>query len=136
MMMVLLALAMQVVMVIEKMVDREAAKLTDKITKGAKCILHSLAPCNEEATNKNCAASHFRPKRPPRVPLASVLPRISSKLVSTCPPSSPSSLLVSTCPPRMMLLFLELLPKFSCDTLNEPTLKNILIPPPKAYIFE
>ena len=39
MMMVLLALAMQVVMVIEKMVDREAAKLTDKITKRAKTYI-------------------------------------------------------------------------------------------------
>ena len=42
MMMVLLALAMQVVMFIEKMVDREAAKLTDKITKRAKTYITSF----------------------------------------------------------------------------------------------
>ena len=38
MMTVLLALAMQVVMVIEKMVDREAAKVADQITRGPKRI--------------------------------------------------------------------------------------------------
>ena len=77
------------------------------------CDITLVTTREKESTNENCPPVLLRPKRAPRIPLTSVLPRLKVKYW------------VITWPPKITFLFLDTFFNASgtCDALKEPVLK-------------